>query len=213
MAKQKQQKTKDAKPKKPAKANTKAKPPQKTEMPDWLRKAMAIPPKRKGRPPGTKNTRTEPSPQQAKAKRGKNSMANKPLYDPLDDPDMRAGAKGEAPGWESPIKPPNTGLGPDNTLPGGGAGTKPVQPRPGGGTAPDNTLPEPEGPASFDEVASGEIIPAENAQMLIAGTLGGSGDNHASAKRILERFVEAGWELRKALDAGTGDTRKGKSRK
>jgi len=135
-------------------------------------------------------------------------MATNKPYDPLDDPDLRAGAKGDAPGWESPIKPPHR---PDNALP-GAPSTKPA-PLPGGGVAPDNTLPQPEEPAPFDEVASGEVIPAENAQMLIAGTLGGSGDHHASAKRILERFVEAGWELRKALDAGTGDTRKGKSRK
>jgi hypothetical protein len=171
--------------------------------------------------------------QQAKAKRGKKPMANKPHYDPMDDPDLRAGdAKGDAPGWESPIKPPDTSLKPGNQLPGApdntlpGAGGKPDQslpgnpikpgkpaPLPGGGVRPDNALPEqPEEAPKYDEVASGEVIPAENAQMLIAGTLGGSGDNHASAKRILARFEEAGWEVRKALDEGTGDTRKGKSK-
>jgi hypothetical protein len=76
---------------------------------------------------------------------------------------------------------------------------------------PDNALPEPEEPESLDgETPSGEVIPADYAQMLIAGTLGGSGDNHASAKRILQRFEEAGWEVRKALDAGTGDQAKAK---
>ena len=96
---------------------------------------------------------------------------------------------------------------PDQSLP--EHPTKPGKPAPlpGGGVRPDNALPEvPEEAPKYDEVASGEVIPAENAQTLIAGTLGGSGDNHASAKRILERFEEAEWEIRKALDAGTGDT-------
>jgi len=124
------------------------------------------------------------------------------------------------------IDPPKPGIGDklkpgiDNSLPGRPSRpdqslpehpTKPGKPAPlpGGGVRPDNALPEePEEAPQYDEAASGEVIPAENAQMLIAGTLGGSGDNHASAKRILARFEEAGWEVRKALDAGTGDTRR-----
>jgi hypothetical protein len=72
---------------------------------------------------------------------------------------------------------------------------------------------EPEPAPLFDEVASGEVIPEENALALIGDTLGGSGDNHASARLVLQRFEEAGWEIRKALDAGSGDTRKRKGKK
>ena len=61
----------------------------------------------------------------------------------------------------------------------------------------------------FDEVQSGAEIPPENAEILIAGTLGGCGDHHAQARRILERFVEANWTISKGLDEGTGDTKPG----
>jgi len=159
-------------------------------------------------------------------------MAMKPQYDPLEDPDLRAETKGDAPvidpkppGYRPPDHSIEAPTVPDQSLP--GAPARPDQslpenpvrpgkpaPLPGGGVRPDNALPEPEPEApKYDEVASGEVIPAENAQMLIAGTLGGSGDNHASAKRILERFTEAGWELRKALDAGTGDAKHAKGKK
>jgi len=111
-------------------------------------------------------------------------MAIKPHYDPLDDPDLKAGEKGDAPGWESPIKPPDTSLKPGNALPGAPARpdnalpehpTKPGKPAPlpGGGVRPDNVLPEePEPEQTYDEVAAGEAIPPENAQALIAGTIG-----------------------------------------
>ena len=66
---------------------------------------------------------------------------------------------------------------------------------------------EPEPAPTFDEVQSGADIPDENIEALIAGTLGGSGDNHASAKRIVERMHEAKWTVTKALDEGIGDTR------
>jgi hypothetical protein len=121
---------------------------------------------------------------------------------------------------------------PDNTLPGGGGKPgnqlpgapdqslpgnpiKPGKPAPlpGGGVRPDNALPEVEEPESFDEVQSGGDIPDENIQMLIAGTLGGSGDNHASAKRIVERMHQAEWVVTKALDAGSGDTAKARKAK
>jgi hypothetical protein len=220
------------KDKPPAKAKAKVKPPAKAEPPDWLRKAMAVPPRRKGRPPGTKNNRPKIEPQQAKAKRGKKPMATKPHYDPLDDPDLRAGdAKGDAPivdpkppgGYLPDNKPGNQLPGtPDNTLPGGsgkpdqslpGNPIKPGKPAPlpGGGVAPDNALPEePEPEPLFDEVAAGEAIPPENAQALIGGTLGGGGDHHADAKRILERMAnEANWLLVKGPD----DTPAGKALK
>jgi hypothetical protein len=187
-------KPKDKATKLQAKAKTKAKPPTKAETPDWLRKAMADP------KPKTSAT----------LKRGRKPMANKPSYDPMDDPDLRASTKGDLPTGPD-IKPP---VRPDNTLPENPVRPGQPLPLPGGGVRPDNALPEPEEPETkYDEVASGEVIPAENAQMLIAGTLGGSGDNHASTKRILARFEEVGWEIRKALDAGTGDTRKGKAKK
>jgi hypothetical protein len=182
---------------------------------------MTIPPKRKGRPPGSKN---RPKIEPQTLKRGRKPMANKPHYDPLDDPDLRAAdPKGDAPGWESPIKPPDTSLKPDNSLPGAG---KPDQslpenpikpgkpaPLPGGGVRPDNALPEePEEAPKFDEVQSGAEIPDENMQMLIAGTMGGGGDHHAMAKRIVERMKEAKWVTSKAADAGSGDTAKAKSK-
>jgi len=128
------------------------------------------------------------------------------------------------------IDPPKPGIGDnlkpsiDNSLPGRPSRpsnslpehpTKPGKPAPlpGGGVRPDNALPEePEEAPKYDEVASGADIPDENIQMLIAGTLGGSGDNHASAKRIVERMHQAEWVVTKALDAGTADTKR-KARK
>jgi hypothetical protein len=78
---------------------------------------------------------------------------------------------------------------------------------------PDNALPEePEAAPKFDEVQAGAVIPDENIQMLIAGTMGGSGDHHAMAKRIVERMKEAKWVTTKAADAGSGDTRKSKAK-
>jgi hypothetical protein len=136
-----------------------------------------------------------------------------------------------------PIFDPKPGIGgqlpgaPDNTLPGAGGrpsqglpgapGTKPVDPRPGkpaplpgGGVRPDNALPEePEAAPRFDEVQSGAPIPDENMQMLIAGTMGGSGDHHAMAKRIVERMKEAKWVTNKAADEGNIDALSAKGRK
>jgi hypothetical protein len=56
-----------------------------------------------------------------------------------------------------------------------------------------------------DEVQSGAEIPDENIQALIAGTLGGSGDHHAAARRIVERMHDARWVTTKALDEGNID--------
>jgi hypothetical protein len=211
--------------KKPVKGKGKA-----AAAPDWLRKAMTkpvTPSKPKGRPPGSKN---KPKIEPQTLKRGKKPMAMKPHYDPLDDPDLRADAKGDVPivdpkppgGYD---KPGNQLPGaPDNTLP--GAGGKPDQslpehptkpgkpaPLPGGGVRPDNALPEPEEPASFDEVQSGAVIPDENMQALIAGTMGGGGDHHAMAKRIVERMKEAKWVTHKAADEGNIDALSAKGRK
>lgn len=189
-AKQPKLKAKDKKPAKAAKS-----PAKKAEAAfDWLRR-VAVPPKPKGRPLGSKN-KPRIEPQQAKAKRGKKPMANigkdQPLYDPEKDRDLRA--KDEAlPG--NPIKP-----------------GKPA-PLPGGGVLPEGKAGEPEPEQQFDEVQSGAEIPDENIQMLIAGTLGGSGDNHASAKRIVERMHQANWTVSKALDAGSGDTLSARGRK
>jgi hypothetical protein len=103
-------------------------------------------------------------------------MATKPLYDPLDDPDLKA--KDEA-----LITPP----------PKQHKGTPLVAER------------EVEPEQQFDEVQSGAVIPDENMQALIAGTMGGSGDHHAMAKRIVERMKEAKWVTSKALDEGNID--------
>jgi hypothetical protein len=201
---------------KPAKALAKKSPNKSQDpSPDWLRKAMHTAPKPKGRPPGSKN---KPKTPQTQAKKGRKPMAIKPHYDPTDDPDLRAGTKGDAPVIDPKppgYRPPDYSIeAPDQSLPENPVRPGQPLPLPGGGVRPDNALPEPEEEApKYDEVASGEVIPPENAQMLIAGTLGGSGDNHASAKRILERFTEAGWELRKALDADTGDTKRAKGKK
>ena len=79
-----------------AQAKAKAKPPQKADPPDWLRKAMQpakTPQKRGPRPAAVK----EKAQTLAKAKRGKRTMANKPHYDAMDDPDLRAGERSDAP--------------------------------------------------------------------------------------------------------------------
>jgi hypothetical protein len=136
--------------------------------------------------------------QQAKAKKGRKPMANKPHYDPMDDPDLRA--KDEALITPAPPKP-------DQTLPGNPIKPGKPAPLPGGGVAPEAKAGEPEPEQQFDEVQSGADIPDENIQMLIAGTLGGSGDHHAAAKRIVERMHQAEWVVTKALDEGIGDTR------
>jgi hypothetical protein len=158
-----------------AKAKVKAKPPQKADPPDWLRKAMTIPPRRKGRPPGTKNNRPKTEPQTLK--RGKKPMAvNKPIYDPMDDPDLRA-ADAANPTLDQSLPPPKPSKGTPLVLEA-----------------------EPEPAPLYDEVAAGEAIPYDNAEMLIAGTLGGGGDHHADAKRILGRMVEANWLLTKGTE-------------
>jgi len=209
MAKAKAKQTKQkAKDKKPAKA-TKAVAKKAETTPDWLRKAMAIPPKRKGRPPGSKN---RPKIEPQTLKRGKKPMANigkdqTPLYDPEKDPDFRA--KDEALITPAPPKP-------DQALPGNPIKPGKPAPLPGGGVLPEKKHKgtvlveerEPEPEHQFDEVQSGAEIPDENLQALIAGTMGGSGDNHAMAKRIVERMHQANWtNPTKALDEGTGDTR------
>jgi hypothetical protein len=76
---------------------------------------------------------------------------DKSFYDPLDDPDLKAP---EPKPSEAIITPP------------------PAKPK--GTPLVAETVPEVE--PLFDEVAAGEAIPAENAQALIAGTLGGGGD-------------------------------------
>jgi len=176
----------EAKPK--AKAKAKVKPPQKAEPPDWLRKAMAPTRTRQKRGPRTAAVK-EKAQTLAKAKRrGRKPMAtNKPLYDPMDDPDLRA------------PDPKDVKL--DQSLP-------PKQHKP----TPLVAEVEPEPAPLFDEVAAGEAIPYDNVEMLIAGTLGGSGDNHASAKHILGRFAEANWLITKG-DEGTPAGRSIKSRK
>lgn len=169
----------------------------KAEPPDWLRKAMTpakTPQKRGPKPKALK----EKFQQQAKAKRGKTPMANKPHYDPMDDPDLRA--KDDALITPAPPKP-------DQALPGNPIKPGKPAPLPGGGVAPEAKAAEPAPEQQFDEVQSGAEIPYENAETLIAGTLGGSGDAHANAQRILLRFEEALWVISKALDAGIGDTR------
>jgi hypothetical protein len=113
--------------------------------------------------------------------------ANKPLYDPMDDPDLRA------------PDPKDVKL--DQSLP-------PKQHKP----TPLVAEVEPEPAPLFDEVAAGEAIPYDNIEMLIAGTLGGSGDNHASAKHILGRFAEANWLITKG-DEGTPAGKSIKARK
>jgi hypothetical protein len=175
--------TKANKPARAAKAIAKKASNKSQDSPDWLRKAMAVPPKRKGRPPGSRN-RPKIEPQQVQAKRGRKPMAtSKPLYDPMDDPDLRA------------PDPKDVKL--DQSLP------PPKQ----HGPTPLVLEAEPEPAPLFDEVAAGEAIPYDNAEMLIAGTLGGSGDNHASAKHILGRFAEANWLITK----GTDDTPAGRA--
>ena len=113
--------------------------------------------------------------------------ANKPLYDPMDDPDLRA------------PDPKDVKL--DQSLP-------PKQHKP----TPLVAEVEPEPAPLFDEVAAGEAIPYDNVEMLIAGTLGGGGDQHVEAKRILGRFVEANWLITKG-DEGTPAGKANRARK
>lgn len=163
-----------AEPKVKAKAKVKAKPPSKAEAPDWLRKAMAVktPTRPKvGRKP---NVIKEKFKATAKAKRGK-TMAKQPIYDPMDDPDLRA---------PDAVDPKL-----DQSLP----------PKPSKAT-PLVLEAEPEPAPLYDEVAAGEAIPYDNAQALIAGTLGGQGDHHEKAKQILGRMVEANWLITKGTE-------------
>jgi len=134
---------------------------------------------------------------------------------PIFDPKPIGGY--DRPGNQLPGSPdnalPGAGGKPDQSLP--GHPTKPGKPAPlpGGGVRPDNALPEvPEEAPKYDEVQSGAVIPDENMQMLIAGTMGGGGDHHAMAKRIVERMKEAKWVTTKAADAGSGDTAKAKGK-
>jgi hypothetical protein len=162
-----------------AKAKAKAKPPIKAEAPDWLRKAMAVKPTKPkvGRKP---NVIKEKFKAKAKARRGK-TMAKQPIYDPMEDPDLRA----------SETVTPTL----DESLP----------PKPFKGTKLVEEY-EPEPAPLFDEVAAGQPIPYDNAQALIAGTLGGGGDHHALAKQILGRMVEANWLITKGDDGTPAGT-------
>jgi len=176
-----------------AKAKAKRKSPTRVSKPDtppdWLRKAMAVktPTKPKvGRKPNALKEKFKAI--ATKARRKKMTISkDKPLPDPLGDPDFHA--KVDRLPAEEQVKIPE-----DQRQQ--AKGTKLTEEQ------------EPEPAPTFDEVQSGAEIPFENAETLIAGTLGGSGDNHASAKRILERFVEDNWVINKGLDAGTGDTRR-----
>lgn len=196
-----------------AKAKTKTKPPTKAETPDWLRKAMAEPAPR-GRPFGSKN---KPKPLKTKlkaiAQKGRKRMAiskDKPLSDPMDDPDLRAGTKGDAPIIGDPPKPPGfidpkpparpgVGRPPDNTLPEGPDAGRPDNALPGQpGAHPDN---EPVKPRRKPRSGDRDEIDADKVENVIADTLGGSGDQHARARQILDRFDEAGW----IISAGEGE--------
>ena len=180
-------KPKTAPPK--AKAKAKARTPTKAEPPDWLRKAMAVktPTKPKvGRKPNALKEKFK-----AIATKGRRHMTiskDKPLADPMDDPDFRAGIE-HLPAEEQ-VKVPEE-----------------QRQRTKGTKLTEERVEEPA--PKFDEVQAGAEIPPENAEILIAGTLGGSGDHHAMARRILERFVEANWTINKGLDEGTGDTKPG----
>jgi len=175
-------KPKTAPPK--AKAKAKRKAPARVSKPDtppdWLRKAMAVKSPTKAKAGRKPNAIKEKFKATAKARRGKTMTISKdkPLADPFYDPDFRA--KDEA--LITP-PPPKNGDGKH------GKGT-PL-------TVEREVEPEP----MLDEVAAGEPIPPENAQALIAGTMGGSGDHHAMAKRILERMTnEANWVIAKGAD-------------
>jgi hypothetical protein len=158
---------------KPTKAKSKTKAPAKAEPPDWLRKAMAVKPTKPkvGRKPDAIKAKFKAI--TAKARRKKMIISkDKPLPDPTLDPDFGAA--------EEQVKIPEE----QRTK-----GTKLTE------------EPEPEVEPLYDEVAAGEEIPAENAEAFIAGTLGGTGDHHASAKRILERMAnEANWVINKGAD-------------
>jgi hypothetical protein len=183
-----------------AKAKAKVRP-GKADPPDWLRKAMAVktPAKPKvGRKPNAVKEKFEAT----KAKRGRKSMANvskdKPLPDPTDDPDFRAGTKGDLPsgpdikppGILDP-KPPSGPVDPGYDKPGGAL--DPNAPKPG-------QLPGRRRPLAGAKSERGEIDDDKVANV-IADTLGGSGDQHARAEQILRRFEEAGW----IITAGEGE--------
>ena len=87
-------------------------------------------------------------------------MAKQPVYDPMDDPDFRAGPRYEQLPAEEQAKLPEEQRQRMK-------GTKLTEEQ------------EPESAPLFDEVAAGEEIPPENAEALIADTIGGSGDHHA----------------------------------
>jgi hypothetical protein len=168
-------KPKAAPPKAKAKAKAKRKTPARVSKPDtppdWLRKAMAVktPTKPKvGRKPNALKAKFKAI--TAKARRKKMTISkDKPLPDPLGDPDFHA--KVDRLPAEEQVKIPE-----DQRQQ--AKGTKLTE----------------------EQAAAGAEIPPENAQALIAGTMGGSGDHHAMAKRILERFVEANWLITKGAE-------------
>ena len=170
-----------------AKAKAKRKAPTRVSKPDtppdWLRKAMAVsaPTKPKvGRKPNALKAKFKAI--TAKARRGKTMTISKdkPLADPLNDPDFRAGSKYEQLPAEEQVKIPEE----KRTK-----GTKLTEEQ------------EPEPAPLFDEVAAGAEVPWENVQALIAGTLGGGGDDHASADAIVRRMQDdANWVINKGAD-------------
>ena len=143
--------------------------------PDWLRKAMAVKTPTRAKAGRKPNVIKEKFKAKAKARRGKTMTISKdkPLADPLDDPDLRAGAKGDVPIVDP--KPPGV-LDPK-------PGTKPVKPRRG------------------TREGERDEIDDDKVRNVIADTLGGSGDQHARAQQILDRFDEAGW----IISAGEGE--------
>jgi hypothetical protein len=173
------------KTKAPAKAKSKTK--AKAEPPDWLRKAMAVKPTKPkvGRKPDAIKAKFKAI--TAKARRKKMTISkDKPLPDPTLDPDF--GAPAARFGDQKPSQ-----------LPAEEQIKIPEEQRTKGTKLAEEREVEPE--PLFDEVAAGEEIPPENAQALIAGTLGGTGDHHADAKRILQRMAdEANWVINKGAD-------------
>jgi hypothetical protein len=172
-------KPKTAPPKVKAKAKAKAKAPEKSAPPDWLRKAMAVKPAKPkvGRKPTALKAKFKAI--ATKARRGK-TMAKQPVYDPLDDPDFRAGVE-QLPAEEQ-VKVPEEKRQQMK-------GTKLTEEQ------------EPEPAPLFDEVAAGAEVPWENVQALIASTLGGGGDAHASADACVRRMKDdANWVMNKGAD-------------
>ena len=169
-----------------AKAKAKAKSPARVSKPDtspdWLRKAMAVktPTKPKvGRKPNAIKEKFKAI--ATKARRKKMTISkDKPLPDPLGDPDFHA--KVDRLPAEEQVKIPEDQRQRMK-------GTKLTEEQ------------EPEVEPLYDEVAAGEEIPPENAEALMAGTMGGSGDHHALAKRILQRMAnEVNWVINKGAD-------------